>query len=370
MSGTDSGSRSLTPNELMQALIRVGLIAFIAIECVQIFAPFAGIMLWALILAVTLYPLHQRLAVKLSGSDSRASTVIAVLACLALGIPMIQLALSSIELTQQLVTDFEAGTLSVPPPNDAVLQIPLVGQQIHALWAEAALDLRETLVTHEKQVRTIINWLVGSAASGMGTALVFIGAFIIAAVMMAWGRPGSLASARVIRTLAGAEYGDSVYTLSVATIRSVASGVIGVALIQALLLGIGFMLGGVPAAGLLTVVTLVLGILQLPALLISLPVIAWIWGMGDSSTVWNAVVTVYLIVAGFSDGVLKPMLLGRGVDAPMPVILLGALGGMVSMGLLGLFIGAVILAVGYQLFMAWVDHSHRDPQTPEAPEAP
>ena len=122
-----------------------------------------------------------------------------------------------------------------------------------------------------------------------------------------------------------------------------------------MLLGVGFIFAGIPAAGLLALITLVLGIAQLPALIVSLPAIAYIWWAGDASTLMSIVFTAYLLVAGMADNVLKPMLLGRGVDVPMPIILLGALGGMVSGGIIGLFVGAVILAVGYQVFMDWVD---------------
>ena len=103
-------------------------------------------------------------------------------------------------------------------------------------------------------------------------------------------------------------------------------------------------------------VALIIGIIQLPALLITLPVLGWLWSAGDGGTLMNSVITLYLVVAGLSDGLLKPMLLGRGVDVPMPVVLIGALGGMVSMGMIGLFLGSVILSVGYQLLRAWVDH--------------
>jgi predicted PurR-regulated permease PerM len=145
-------------------------------------------------------------------------------------------------------------------------------------------------------------------------------------------------------------------SLSAATVRSVAIGVIGVAFIQALLLGIGFIMAGIPAAGVLALVVMLIGIVQLPAAIISLPVIAYLWWAGDGSTMSNIFYSIYLLVAGMADNVLKPLLLGRGVDAPMPVILLGALGGMASGGIIGLFVGAVLLAVGYQVFMDWVDH--------------
>lgn len=127
------------------------------------------------------------------------------------------------------------------------------------------------------------------------------------------------------------------------------------AFIQALLLGIGFIAAGVPAAGVLALLVMLLGILQLPALILSLPVIIYLWAVGDASTVINIALTIYLLLAGMADNVLKPVLLGRGVDAPMPVILLGALGGMISWGVTGLFLGAVLLAVGYQILMEWVN---------------
>jgi len=163
---------------------------------------------------------------------------------------------------------------------------------------------------------------------------------------------------RIAVTLVGDARGEELQILSVATTRSVATGVIGVAVIQSLLLGIGFLWAEVPAAGVLAVLALITGIIQLPALLITLPVLIWLWtsgGAGEGSAVMDVVITVYLIIAGLADNVLKPILLGRGVDVPMPVVLIGALGGMVGMGLIGLFIGSVVLAIGYQLLWAWVD---------------
>jgi predicted PurR-regulated permease PerM len=177
---------------------------------------------------------------------------------------------------------------------------------------------------------------------------------------------------RIASRLAGPEKGPKLHVLSTATVRSVATGVIGVAFIQALLLGVGFIWAGVPGAGVLTFIVLLIGIAQLPAIIISLPVIAYIWWTGDS-TGMNVVFTVYLVAAGMADGFLKPMFLGRGVDAPMPVILLGALGGMVTGGIIGLFVGAVLLAVGYQIFMEWVaegdaaTHAKEEQPVPPAP---
>jgi predicted PurR-regulated permease PerM len=132
-------------------------------------------------------------------------------------------------------------------------------------------------------------------------------------------------------------------------------GVIGVAFIQALLAGIVMAIAGIPAVGIFFVLALILGIAQIPVLLVTAPAIALMWTLGDHGTAMNILYTLLLIIAGMVDNVLKPLLLGRGVDAPMPIVLLGALGGMAASGILGMFIGATLLSIGYRIFMAWVN---------------
>ena len=158
----------------------------------------------------------------------------------------------------------------------------------------------------------------------------------------------------IFSRITGADRGPEFVQLSTATIRAVAQGVIGVALIQAIAVGLTLLVAGVPFAGVLALVVLVLGIAQIPALLVTLPAIAYIWTTGHHGTGVAIVYSIVLFVAGLADNFLKPLMLGRGVDAPMPVILLGALGGMATAGILGLFVGATLLALGYQIFMSWV----------------
>jgi len=342
----------------VQGMIRVGLIALVAFACIQIFSPFAALMLWALILSVTLYPVHQRLANQMSGNQRRASTLMVLTGLILIGVPMVLLGVSFTEHAHTAFLAFKSDAIVIPAPKPEVADWPIVGKQVFEFWQSAADNLASTMTAMRPQLIDAARWVLGAAAGTMGTVMLFLGALIIAGVMMAYGASGAAASQRICRTLGGHTRGDSVYQLATATIRSVASGVIGVAFIQAILLGIGFLFAGVPGAGILAIVTLLIGIVQLPVLILTLPVIGYLWGVADGSSFHNVAWSVYLILAGFSDGVLKPILLGRGVDAPMPVILIGALGGMVSLGLLGLFIGAVVLAVGYRLFMSWVDHEN------------
>jgi predicted PurR-regulated permease PerM len=242
----------------------------------------------------------------------------------------------------------------------------VVGPRLYAAWSAAAEDLPAYLVENKEELRNIALKALGVAANTAGSIVLFLGALVVAAIIMTFGEAGGLATTRIFSRLTDPVRGPRLQKLSTATIRSVAVGVVGVAFIQALLLGIGFLLAGIPAAGVLAFVAMLIGIVQLPAFLISLPVIGYLWWAGDGSTTTNVVWTVYLVVAGMADNVLKPLLLGRGVDAPMPVVLIGALGGMVSAGIIGLFVGAAALAVGYRLFMEWVDN----PPEPISAESP
>jgi predicted PurR-regulated permease PerM len=189
----------------------------------------------------------------------------------------------------------------------------------------------------------------------MGVAILkFLLAIVLAGIVMAYGERGAKTAEAIASRLAGPERGVELARLATAIVRAVAQGVIGIAFIQALLLGLGFIVGGVPAPGILVVIVFLLGVMQLPATLVTLPVILYMFTTEMSSGAFLAF-AVYTAAAGLADNVLKPLMLGRGVDVPMPVVLIGALGGMVTGGLLGLFIGPVTLALGYALFMAWVD---------------
>jgi predicted PurR-regulated permease PerM len=352
----------------MEVMIRFGLVAVLVIVCVRIFEPFIGLVLWALILAVVLYPVQRILARRLGGRQGRAATLLVLGSILLIGIPSAMLGGSFASFVFELNAALQAGTLGIDPPKPDVAEWPLVGEKIFEIWDLAARDLPALLEQMQPQLGSISKFVLGMVASTAGEVLKFIGSLIIAGIMMAYGKAGSEAMLRIVNRLAGAGKGAELQKLSTATIRSVALGVIGIAFIQSLLLGVGFIWAGVPAAGLLALVALLLGIAQLPAMLVSLPVIGYIWWSGDS-TAMNTVYTAYLLVASLADNVLKPILLGRGVDAPMPIILLGALGGMITAGMIGLFVGAVFLTLGYVIFMAWVDDQKPAAETDAAPSA-
>jgi len=354
--------------DLMDVMIRIGIIAIVVVMCARIIAPFAGLMLWALILAVALYPLHYRLAKHLGDRQGHAAILLVVAGLLVIGLPTVMLGSSFAGYVHEAFTVFRDKPITIKQPDAAVADWPLIGETVYNTWSSAATDLPAFLEGKKPQLEKLSKRVLSAAASTAGGVFVFLGALVVAGIIMTYGESGNQTTQRILNRLAGPAKGPQLHRLSTATIRSVAMGVIGVAFIQALLLGVGFILAGIPAAGLLALIVLLIGILQLPALLVSVPVIAYLWWSGDTSTTHDIVWTIYLLVAGMADNVLKPLLLGRGVDAPMPVILLGALGGMVSGGFVGLFVGAVLLAVGYQIFMDWVDQAEEG-TNPESGQA-
>jgi len=338
----------------MDLLIRAGLILALVLLCYKVFAPFLTLMVWALILAVALYPMHQYLAKKLGGKQGLAATILTILGIALIVVPTAVLMSSLGDSVHQLIVDVQEDTLEIPAPPDAIATWPIVGERVHAFWSAAATDLPALIHSLQPKIGDIAKAALGFVA-GIGVGLLqFLAAFIIAGIIMAFGRAGTGASLAIFQRIAGDEIGKEFAKLSTATIRAVAEGVIGVAFIQAILVGICLLVAGVPWAGVFALITLVLGIAQVPALIVTLPAIGYIWWSGDYETLMAIVYSVLIFISGMADNVLKPLMLGRGVDAPMPIILLGALGGMAAAGILGMFVGATLLALGYQLFMGWV----------------
>ena len=341
-------------SHLLEVLIRAGLILALVVLSLQILSPFITLMIWAVILAVALYPLHQALAGRIGGRQGLAATILVVLGVLLLVVPTAVLMSSLADSIQRLIQDVQNNTLAIPAPPAGVATWPIIGERLHTMWSQAYADLPGLIQSLQPKIGDLAKSALAFVASIGGGILLFVAAIIIAGIIMAFGESGSRSARAIFERVAGIERGAEFTQLSTATIRAVAQGVIGVAFIQAIVIGLCLLVAGVPWAGVLSLIVLVLGIAQIPALIVILPAIAYLWMSGEYGTGAAAGYTVLLAVAGMSDNVLKPLMLGRGVEAPMPVILLGALGGMASAGILGMFVGATLLALGYQIFKGWV----------------
>jgi predicted PurR-regulated permease PerM len=343
-----------TASRLLDVLIRAGLIAVLVSLCYRIFSPFMTLMVWALILAVALYPLHQMLARRLRDKQGLAAVVLVILGGIVIVTPSALLMNSLGDSVRSFILGVQDNTLQIPAPRESVKEWPVVGESIYSSWSAAHADLPAFVQSLQPKIGSIAEGALGLVASIGGGLFLFLASFIIAGIVMAHGKSGASASRAIFVRVAGEKQGETLAGLSTATTRAVAQGVIGVAFIQAIIIGLALLVAGVPLAGIIAIIALVLGIAQVPALIVTLPAIGYIWASGGYSTGMATMYTIILLIAGMVDNVLKPLLLGRGVDAPMPVILFGALGGMAGAGIVGMFVGATILAVGYQIFMNWV----------------
>lgn len=339
---------------LSDTVIRFALIGALAVLCFKILSPFLNLIVWSIILAVTLYPLHQMLARRIGGRQGLTSAIFVILGISLIVIPTWLLMNSFADSIQRFIGAVQQNTLHIPPPREGIKNWPIVGKNLHEFWSKASADLPGLVQSMQPKMSSLARDALSMVASLGGTMLLFLASFIVANIVMAHGAPAARRGRAAFCRVAGTARGETLAKLTIATIRTVALGVVGVAAIQALLIGLALLFAGIPVAGVLAIVALVLGIAQVPALVITLPVIIYIWASGNYSNGAAIMHTVILLLTGIADNVLKPLMLGRGVDVPMPVILLGALGGMATGGILGMFVGATVLAVGYELFTNWL----------------
>jgi len=345
---------------ILDVAIRIGLLVLLVWWCFNIVRPFIMPVLWGAIMAVAIYPLFVKVYAALGGRQKLAATLITLLALAILIVPTVMLSGSLVESSKTLSTQLEEGTLVIPPPSDSVKDWPLIGEKTHSAWKLASTNLEAAIDKFKPQVKAISKWFLSAAAGAGAGILMFIISILIAGAFLVYGRSGSQAVGTVAGRVLGKQGGQNFVELVGATIRSVAQGVLGVALIQSILAGIGLMLIGVPYAGVWAALVLMLAIVQLPPILVLGPIIVYVFSVAE--TVPAVIFMIWSLLVSVSDTFLKPLFLGRGMDIPMLVILLGAIGGLVLSGLIGLFVGAVVLAVGYSLFVAWLHPDTPDPE--------
>jgi Predicted permease len=342
------------PSSLMDTLIRIALIVGLGALCFRVISPFLNLMVWSIILAVTLYPLHQMLARRIGGRQGLTSIIFVVLGIALIVIPTWLLMNSFADSIQRFIGAVQQNSLHIPPPRESVKNWPIVGKNLYDVWSKAGADLPALLQSLQPKISALARDALSMVASIGGTMLLFLASFFVANIVMAYGDSVARGGRAVFARVAGSGRGEALVKLTLSTIRAVALGVVGVAAIQALLIGLALLFAGIPLAGVLAIIALVLGIAQVPALIITLPVIVYIWTSGQYGSAAAIMHTIILLLTGIADNVLKPLMLGRGVDVPMPVILFGALGGMATGGILGMFVGATALAVGYEIFTTWI----------------
>ena len=335
----------------MASFIQISAVALLVLWCFSIVSPFINVVVWGIVISVALYPAHVTITQRLGGREKTSATILVLIGLAIIIVPTWMLADSTIAALKYVSVEMADGTVEFAQPDESVADWPIIGAKTYEIWSSAATNLEATMNKFEPQIRSMSRSAVALAGSTLGTALQFIVSVIIGGALLTSASGGYQVTRNIAASIAGVDRGHSLTDLSIATIRSVVKGVLGVAVIQMLLAAIGLVAMSVPAAGLWAGAVLVLAIIQLPPILILGPIAVWVFSVADP--VPATIFLVYSLIVSLSDAVLKPMLLGRGVEVPMLVILLGAIGGAITQGIIGLFIGSVVLSVGYQIFESW-----------------
>ena len=332
----------------VEPLLRITALALLLYACVILLLPFVSILIWSIVLAVALYPVFKWISFRLGGHPRLASALVTLFALFLVIGPATWLTLGLIDSARTVYEHFDLAKLSLPPPA-GVKTWPLIGEPLHQFWELASTNIASALselAPYLKPVGTTLLSIAGGAGVGF---LKFLVAIIIAGFMF----PAASTLAEAARKLARrlATRGDELMDLAAATIRSVSQGVVGVSALQALLVGPALVLAGVPGSSLLTSAVLILGIIQVGPWIVLFPLVVWSWFVMAPAKA--LLLTCYLAPVGLLDNLLRPLVMARGLSTPMPVILLGVLGGTLAAGITGLFLGPIVLAVIWELLVPW-----------------
>ena len=346
-----SASDKTRASQALEASIHIGLAFLVAAACFFILRPFIPLIAWGIIIAVAAYPSFKKLRKVVGGSGVWAAVVFAVALLAVLIVPVFLLAGSLIDGVQAVTAHIKSGGPIVPPPPSSIASWPLIGAPLTKLWLLASTDLTELVKEFAPQIKSALPGVLSATAGLGGTVLQLLLSIVVAGILLG----NAEAAYRMTRSLFDRvfdEKGLEFQELVGSTIRSVTFGIIGVALIQSVFAAVGFLVVGLPAFGLWAVIFVIAAVLQF-GMLVLIPAVIYVFATADTTKA--VIFLIWCIIVGLMDNVLKPILLGRGVAVPIAVVFLGAIGGFVAMGIIGLFVGAIVLSVGYKLFLAWLE---------------
>jgi predicted PurR-regulated permease PerM len=338
-------------DKIVDIIIRLGILFLLLSWCFDILKPFILILVWAAVIAIAIYPIYSSVSKFLRGKRILTIVLLIFILLSFIVIPSVLVTESLFEGINYIREVYEKGEHLIPPPGAATAHWPSITKPIIDIWQAASDNLQETAITYSEQLTVFGTWIL-SAFAGIGKGILqFNVSIIIAGVFLAYSASLKEASKIIFVKLAG-KNGDHFATITVMTIRNVVKGFLGVAVIQSVMAGIGFFIADVPFAGLWTVACLLLAVIQIGVGPIAIPVAIYMFSVSDTTTA--TVLAIWLALTLFSDNILKPILLGKNSPVPMPIVFLGAIGGFIYNGFLGLFLGAVILTIGYKLFISWL----------------
>jgi predicted PurR-regulated permease PerM len=338
--------------KIVDTLIRLGVLGGLLMWCYDILKPFVLILIWAVVIAIAIYPVHTFLIKVFRGRRIVAVVLLTLVLLSIIIVPSGLIIYSLYEGINHFRELFNAGEHLIPPPGRATANWPSIVKPIVDIWQLASDNLQAAVEQYSAQIKEY-GTIILSALAGIGQGIIsFVASIIIAGVLLIYADSSEVVTRKIFVKLVGSN-SDNFAAITVLTIRNVVKGILGVAVIQATMAGIGFFIAGVPFAGLWTILCLILAVVQIGISPIAIPVVIYMFSVADTTTA--VILAVWMAITLLIDNVLKPILLGRNAPAPMMVIFIGSIGGFLYNGFIGLFLGAIILTVAYTLFMSWLD---------------
>lgn len=337
--------------QLMHYVIQLLALAALIYWCYIILEPFTTLIIWGAILAIALYPVQKFFTEKFRNRQILASSVITVLMLAFIILPAIWLLYFTIDEFRTLGAAYQAGDIMIPEPHENIKEWPLVGNQLYQLWFEASTSLETIVQRHPDEVKAVLLKafeLLASSGKGIG---LFILSIVLSGFMLAYAKPSGDFVHAVFKKLAG-ENGESMTEVAEVTIRNIVKGILGVSVLQSLIMGITFVIAGIPLAGVWALINLIFGIIQIGAAPVALGSIIYIWLVAD--TFPAILFTIWIILVSLIDNVLKPIVFGKDASVPSMVVFVGSIGGFMASGFIGLFTGAIVLSLGYKMFDVWL----------------
>ncbi|MBX2964425.1 MAG: AI-2E family transporter [Cyclobacteriaceae bacterium] len=341
-------------NPVIHYTLQLLALSLLLVWCFFILEPFITPLVWAGVLAITLYPAHNFLRSKMGNRNGWSAATITVLMLLIIIGPAFWLMFTTVDEIKELIETYRAGNLHIPPPAETVKGWPLIGSKLYALWTEASTNISSFIAHHQEDAKSIALGALGLLKNTGAGIVIFMLSIVISGFLLTYADALGDFFRQLLIRIAGS-VGETMTSAAALTVRNVAKGVLGVAVIQSILAGVGFVLAGIPFAGLWIIICLILAIVQLGLLPVSAGVIIYVWSHSDTTTA--TLMTIWMLFVGVVDNILKPILLGKGAPAPMLVVFLGAIGGFIFSGFIGLFTGAIVLSLGYKLMIEWVVQS-------------
>lgn len=339
---------------VINTYIKIIVLSILIVWSFLIVKTFIMLMIWSIIVAVALYPFYKKVINIFKGKKKGLLGTLFIVVLLALIImPSFSVTESIVETSKGIYHNFENGSLEIPPPNESVMDWPLVGKKLHSAWTNASNDIETFIKSNPEEVKSSLGWFFDSFKGLMGSVFLSLVALILAGVFMSSADEGYKTGLKFMEKLMIGK-GKDLMKMCINTIRSVVKGILLVAVIQGILAYFGFALIGMSSmAGILAIVVIFAAIIQIPLIVVVVPIIIYVFSFAETTPA--IIFAIYMMIVALLDNVLKPMLLAKGLQTPMIIILMGAIGGMIFQGILGLFVGPVILAIVHNLYTAWVN---------------